>query len=68
MTQSLREEIRKSIEPNAKTFHDEKIIVDKILKIFEKRIDSITPKKINRLDNIDAGYMEAIRRVKEMLK
>jgi hypothetical protein len=36
---TINEEIRKSIEPNAKTLYDETIIVDKVLKLFENLID-----------------------------
>jgi hypothetical protein len=64
---TLREEIRKSIEPNAKSFYDEKIIVDKVIEIFEKRIDSKIPQ--NPIDTqYKTGYYNAICDIKEILK
>lgn len=81
---SIREEIRKSIEPNAKTFHDEKIIVDKAISIFEKRIDREIKNSLRqeRKDekSIEKGkmpcddmnwhlyYRDGLKKVKEMLK
>jgi len=70
-THSLREEIAKCIHKMHPEFYHNDQVADEILKLIEKRIDSIL--KSENFNNHNStvyedGFTDAVEKIKEMLK